>query len=195
MIRSIHWAGLFTAPWFLAMLFLFGALQPGYSQLHRAVSHLGQFGAAHAFLWDLLGFFTTGCLIFASGWALWRRLRAEGRATQGGIATMVLGAGFALTATPANVAMMYASPWTWAHITFATLTIFLFMWAAFANRRSLTALGVPDRAARYMSWTGWLMVAIFLLYFLPFGREYPGLVQRLTIMTVLAWTSVLNGLL
>lgn len=154
------------------MMLLFGALQPSYSQLHRAISHLGEFGAAHAFLWDLLDLFATGCLIFVSGWTLWRRLRTQGRATQGGIATMVLGVSFALPATPADTANMYASPWTWAHIIFATLTIFLFMWAAFANRRSLTALGVPDRAARYMGSTGWFMVAIFLLHFLPFGREY-----------------------
>lgn len=108
---------------------------------------------------------------------------------------MAFGASFALTAIPADFAKLFACPWTWAHLAFVTLGAFLFLWAAFANRGSLAALGVPDRAARYLSWAGWLLVLVFLLNFLPFGREYPGLVQRCMIVTTLVWTSILNGLL
>src|SRR5215510_4862771 len=52
---------------FWTALFVFAAMYPGYSHLHRAVSGLGAFGAPHAVAWNIIGFILPGLLLAVCG--------------------------------------------------------------------------------------------------------------------------------
>ena len=59
-------AGFLGAPVFVASLLLFGALTPGFSQLHDAVSELGALGTPWGLWFDFFGLLIPGLLVVAT---------------------------------------------------------------------------------------------------------------------------------
>ncbi len=68
--RQTGWAAIFAVTLFWAMLFLFGSLRPGYSQMGNAVSELGALNTPLMLAWNVVGFGLPGLLLMIFGWRL-----------------------------------------------------------------------------------------------------------------------------
>ncbi len=183
-------AGLWGGPLFLASLLVFGALTPGYSHLHKAVSRLGAWDNPWGLWFDLCGLFIPGLFVVGVAVELRRRLRVIQANTRWATGLVIFGAMFALTAVPADFLRMFQSPWTWAHA-FFVLGNGLVLFAVIPGcTKALRTLGAPNASARLFFILGYLTAAEFLLYaLLP---HIPGLVQRLMILTAhgaISWMS------
>ena len=180
--------GLLGAPVFVASLLLFGALTPGFSQLHKAVSELGALGTPWGLWFDFFGLLIPGLLVVATARELRRRLRSRGIRTRSATLLLVFAWMFALTAVPADLGSMFKSPWTWAHACFVLGNAPILFAAIPGCARSLRELGASVRDRRMFVVLGYLPAAEFLLY--GALSNMPGLVQRLMIVTVhlaMAW--------
>lgn len=120
MLRSVvaRRAAVAAAVVFWPALFLFAALYPGYTHLHRAISGLGAFGAPHALAWNVIGFIVPGLLLAASAARI--ALAIDGRRTLLFWLLVTSGLGFAgagvFPAEMWNGIPRRESPWTAAHI-------------------------------------------------------------------------------
>ena len=74
-------AGIIATPWWIISLLLFGALEPNYSHLYKAVSELGAFGASNALAMNIVCFFLTGTLVALAGIGFKSVLRSNGLST------------------------------------------------------------------------------------------------------------------
>lgn len=184
-------AGLAAPLLFAGSLALFGALTPGYSHLHRAVSELGAVGAPWGPWFGVFGFLVPGLLGAVVAAELRRRLRAAGAGTGWATGLLVYTAMMALTVVPADFERKFASPLTWAHAVFVMGAPLVFFTVIPGCARALKALGASRTSIGVFWFLGYLPVAEFFLYgLLP---NTPGLVQRLLIFTVhlaLAWMGV-----
>ena len=176
--------------WFFACLFVFGSLQAEYSQLTKAVSELGAFGAPHAAIWNLLGFFTTGVLIILFGNGLRQMLRRNNIRSTGGWSVFTLGVTFAATAIPADFELRFQSNWTIAHAVFVLLGLPAFLWAACVWPRALKQLGAARESILACVATGLLIIPAFGSNFLL--QQTPGVGQRLGFAVVFLWCWVLS---
>jgi hypothetical membrane protein len=190
--RGLLWVGLLSGPLFLAALFVFGNLNPGYSHLHNAVSRLGAFGAPLFWLFDLVGLFVPGLLIAGVALQLRRAESFRGFKTWSSAGLIAFGLMQSLAAIPADFARMYRSPWTIAHAIFVLAPILLFFVVVPGCARSLRRLGASRGAAAVFLCLGYLPAAEFLLYGVT---STPGLVQRLMILTVHACSGWLSWVL
>ena len=179
------WLGQFVGCWFFICLFSFGAIYPGYSQLTKAVSELGAFGAPHAALWNLLGFGLSGLLILLFGIGLQRLLVDRDVRSSGGWAVVALGACFAATAIPADFQLRMKSAWTITHAVFTLLGPVLLVWAAIVWPRALTKLGTMPSLRIACILAGWLIVPAFLSN--VFLEKTPGVGQRLGMLVLFLW--------
>lgn len=183
-------AGLFGAPVFVASLLIFGALTPGFSHLHKAVSELGGLGTPWGLWFDCFGLLIPGLLAVATASELRRRLRSRGARTRSVTLLWVFAWMFALTAVPADFGAMFKSPWTWAHAFFALGALPVLLVATPGCARSLREIGASSRTSRVFLVLGLLPAAEFLLY--GVFSNMPGLVQRLMLVTIhlaIAWLS------
>jgi hypothetical membrane protein len=183
-------AGLWGGPVFLASLLVFGALTPGYSHLHQAVSRLGGWDNPWGLWFDLFGLFIPGLLAIGVAIELRRRLQALKASTHWATGLLIYGAMLALTAVPADFSRMFKSPWTWAHAIFVLGNGLVLLTVVPGCAKALKTLGASSTAAKIFFTLGYLTAAEFLLYgILP---HTPGLVQRLMILTAhctTAWMS------
>jgi hypothetical membrane protein len=183
-------AGLWGGPLFVTSLLVFGALTPGYSHLHQAVSRLGAWDNPWGLWFDLSGLFIPG--LFAVGVAaeLHRRLRVLNAKTRWATGLIIYGAMMALTAVPADFSRMFQSPWTWAHAFFVLGNGLVLFTVIPGCTKALKTLGASGSSAKIFFVVGYLTAAEFLLYgVLP---HTPGLIQRLMIFTAhcaISWMS------
>lgn len=184
-------SGKLAGLWLFVCLFSFGAAYPGYSQLTKAVSELGAFGAPHALLWNLLGFGLTGLLILLFGTGLQRLLTRQGVKSTGGWAVIALGLFFAATAVPADFERRLESPWTQAHALFVLLGPVAFLWGAIVWPGALASLGVSRGSRLVCIAAGWLMLPAFASN--AFLTQAPGLGQRLGFLAMFAWCYALSS--
>lgn len=185
-------AGLWAAPLFIVSLLLFGALTPGYSHLHKAVSRLGALGTPWGGWFGLLGFFVPGMLQTGVALELRRRLKTAGASTRWATGLIIYTLMLALTAVPADFGRMFASPWTWAHTFFVMGSPLILFTVIPGCAKALKTLGTPGGAVRIFYLLGYLPLVEFLLYGVL--RDTPGLVQRLMILTAhaaLTWLAVI----
>jgi hypothetical membrane protein len=192
--RGLLWAGLLGAPLFILSLIAFGSLDPNYSHAHRAVSRLGAFGAPLFWLFDFFGLFLPGLCIAGVAVELRRAERAARKpVTWSSAGLIAFGFMQALTAVPADFQHMFQSPWTMAHAFFVTAPVLLFFLSVWGCGRSLARLGASRSAVGVFRVLGYLPIAEFLLYGVM--KDAPGLVQRLTIVTVHASSAWLSWVL
>lgn len=178
--------GVLVTPWWLFTVLLFGELQPGYSHLYNAASELGAFGAANPFAMNLFCFFLTGVFVATAGLSFVDYLQSRQESLAAGWWIFILGIMLAGAAVPADMELYFESPWTIAHAFFVLLGVVPFLVASWLTHTVLKRIGEPSR---FISYFPWLIVPEFLLHgFLNQG----GLVQRLTILIVLAWVSALS---
>ncbi|MGH7996828.1 MAG: hypothetical protein ACREFX_10790 [Opitutaceae bacterium] len=157
-------AGLWAAPLFAGSLLLFGALTPGFSQLHRAVSRLGSLRSPWGLWFGFFGFFLPGMLNAVVALILRRRLRAANAGSRWATGLLVYSLMMALTAVPADFVLMFASPWTWAHAFFvlgAPLVLFIVIPGCAKGPK---ALGASGGAIATLYVLGYLPIAESLLY-------------------------------
>jgi hypothetical membrane protein len=193
----VLWTGLFGGPLFLASLLLFGALTPGFSQLHKSVSALGGIGTPWGPWFNGFGLLLPG--LFATGVAVEfrRRLRAAKINTRWATGLVVFGAMLALTAIPADFSLMFRSPLTWVHAFFALGDLLVFFLVVPGCAKTLKAFGASPISVRIFVVLGYLPSVEFFLY--GIFPHVPGLVQRLMIFTVhcvmasLSWTLLQIG--
>ncbi len=173
----------------MASLLLFGALTPGFSQLHDAVSELGALGNVWGLWFDFFGLLISGLLVVATASDLRRRLRSRGTRTPSSTLLLVFAWMFALTAVPADFAAMFKSPWTWAHA-FLVLGNAPLLFAAIPGcARSLRELGAARNRRMFV-----VLGYPPLLNVSSNGvlSNMPGLVQLMMIVTThlaMAWLS------
>ncbi len=183
-------AGLWGGPLFIASLLVFGALTPGYSHLHKAVSRLGAWDNPWGLWFDLFGLFIPG--LFAVGVAieLRRRLRVLNASTHWATGLLIYSVMMALTAVPADFSRMFNSPWTWAHAIFVLGNGLVLLVVVPGCAKALRTLGASSVSAKIFFTIGYLTAVEFLLYgILP---HTPGFVQRVMIFTAhftTAWMS------
>ncbi|MDC0937046.1 DUF998 domain-containing protein [Pirellulales bacterium] len=177
--------------WFFACLFGLAALYPGYSHLTKAVSELGAFGAPHAVIWNVLGFFSTGGMIVLFGLGLQHLLRKRNVKSTGGISVVALGITFAATAIPADFELRLQSPWTVAHAVFVLLGPVAFIWSAAVWPRALARLGAPRSHVRMCAAAGLLLLPAFASNALL--SQTPGVGQRLGFAVIFLWCWVLSN--
>jgi hypothetical membrane protein len=183
-------AGLWGAPIFLASLFIFGALTPGYSHLHQAVSELGGQGTPWGAWFNGFGFFLPGALATGVALEFRRQLRTAGAETRWATGLVIYTVMLALSAIPADFQRMFASPWTSVHAFFVLGNAMVLFTVLPGCTKALCALGASRQAANIFLALGYLPAAEFFLY--GVFRETPGLVQRLMIVTAhvtIAWLS------
>ncbi|HVZ64092.1 MAG TPA: DUF998 domain-containing protein [Lacunisphaera sp.] len=183
-------AGLAGGPLFLCSLAVFGALTPGYSHWHQAVSRLGAWGMPWGLWFDLFGLLLPGLSAVGVALELRRQLRALQADTRWATAMAGFGIMLAFTAVPADFHNMFRSAWTWVHAFFVLGNGLVWLVVIPGCTQVLRTLGATRAAATMFFALGYLTAAEFLLYgLLPHA---PGLVQRLMILTThaaVAWMS------
>jgi Protein of unknown function (DUF998) len=182
-------AGMLATPWWIGSLLLFGALEPNYSHLYKAVSELGAFGAANSIAMNVFCFFVTGALVTAAGIGFKSVLQLHGLPSSSSWWLIALGVMLAGTSVPADFDLNFKSPWTLIHAFFVMLGVIPFMVASWKTHYVLKRLNI---SSLFISYWPWLIIPSFLLY--GFVNER-GLVQRLTIFIVLSWVSYLSWIL
>jgi hypothetical membrane protein len=183
--------GKIIGPWFFACLFGLAALQPEYSHLTKAVSELGAFGAPYAVIWNTLGFFFTGGVIFFFGIGLRELLARRHVRSTGGWSVIALGITFAATAIPADFELRLQSPWTIAHAVFVLLGPVAFIWAACVWPLALARLGASRNSIIACIGTGLLIVPAFASN--AFLEQTPGVGQRLGFAVMFLWCWALSN--
>lgn len=179
-------AGVVAAPWWVITLLFFGALEPNYSHLYKAVSELGAFGASNAFAMNVFCFFLTGALVTAAGVGFRSILNTHRLSTSSSWWLITLGIMLAGAAVPADFTLYFKSPWTLIHAFFVMLGVIPFLIASWKVHYTLKELNVSSLFISY--WPLLIVPTFFLHGFLQQG----GLVQRLTIFIVLLWVSYLS---
>ena len=89
MHRCLSAAGLFAAPFYLALAVVLGALEPGFSHLTRPMSVLGGVPGVRGLVFNF-GVAATGVLVIAVGIGLWRKLPPK-MSARVGVTLLVLG--------------------------------------------------------------------------------------------------------
>jgi hypothetical membrane protein len=181
---------------FWTALFVFAAIYPGYSHLHRAVSGLGAFGAPHALAWNVIGFIIPGLLLAVCGGGV--GLAIDGRRSLLFWLLVVSGLGFAgagvFPAEMRNGNPVMQSPWTAVHVLMISLSGFPWVIAAFV---------LVIRVRRSARWQGLIPISLILavVAFLGLGlnvfgssipalADVPGLAQRLALAIYFGWFAV-----
>jgi hypothetical protein len=186
------WPSFLAGPCFLGSLALFGALTPGHSHLHRAVSRLGAVGEPWGLWFDFFGLWLPGLLTAGMAVAFRRRLRSAGAPTRWATGLLLYAVMMAFTAVPADFSRMFHSPLTWVHAFFVLGSPLVLFVVVPGCAKAMRALGASPTAAGVFLVLGYLPAAEFLLYGLV--PQAPGLVQRLMIATThvataqLSWT-------
>jgi len=183
-------AGLWGGPVFLASLLVFGALTPGYSHEHRAVSQLGAWGRPWGIWFDLFGLLIPGAFTVGVAAEFRRRLRMLTANTRWATGLVIFSAMFALTAVPADFSRMFQSPWTWIHALCVLGSPVVLFVVIPGCTTALNTLRAPGTSRKTFLILGYLPAAELLLYFV--FPHTPGLVQRLMILTVhsaMSWMS------
>lgn len=185
---------------FWPALFVFAAIYPGYSHLHRAVSELGAFGAPHAVAWNIIGFIVPGLLLAVCGGSV--ALAIDGRRSLLFWLLVISGLGFAgagvFPAEMRNGIPQMQSPWTAGHVSMISLSGFLWVIAAFL---------LASRVRRSARWRRLLPISLALAVAAVFGlglnvfggsipmlADAPGLVQRLAFAVYFGWFLVVGTL-
>lgn len=179
-------AGVLAAPWWVVTLLLFGALEPNYSHLYKAVSELGAFGATNALSMNVFCFFLTGALVTAAGAGFKSVLKNNGLSTSSSWWLIILGVMLAGAAVPADFKLYFESPWTLVHAFFVMLGVIPFLIASWKTHYILKRLNI---SSIFISYWPLLIVPTFFLHGV---LKQGGLVQRLTILIVLLWVSYLS---
>jgi hypothetical membrane protein len=185
---------------FWPALFVFAAIYPGYSHLHRAVSGLGAFGAPHALAWNIIGFIVPGLLLAVCGGSV--ALAIEGRRSVLFWLLVISGLGFAgagiFPAEMRNGIPVMQSPWTAGHVLMISLSGFPWMIAAFVL---VGRVRRNDRWRRLLPVTLTLAVVALLGLALnvlagsiPMLADVPGLAQRLAFAVYFGWFLVVGAL-
>lgn len=93
LVRFSNTAGLIALPFYIALILVLGALEPGYSHLTMTMSALGGVPGARGFAFNL-GVGVTGALIIAFAMALRRQLSPSWLTQAGAFCLIVGGGGF-----------------------------------------------------------------------------------------------------
>lgn len=186
-------AGAMAAVWFFAALFTFGARYPGYSQLTRAISELGAFGAPDALAWNILGFIVPGLLIAICGAGV--AVAVDGCRTL--LFWLLVVAGLAFSGVGLAPAVMYSgspvlqSPWTAGHIVVSSLSgavwvIGSVVLVGHVSRRTQRAN--PKSLALFLCVLAFAGIAVNIFArAMPLLADTPGLSQRIAFGAFFAW--------
>jgi hypothetical protein len=150
------------------------------------VSRLGAWDLPLGLWFDFFGLLLPGVLASGVAWGLRRSLLEAGLPTRWGSGLLLYTVLIALTAIPADFVLMFKSPWTWAHAFFVLGNPFALFLVIPGCARSLRQLGVSRISMSVFVGLGYLPLLEFPLYLVTF----PGLVQRMTIVTAylsIAW--------
>lgn len=189
-------AGLFAAPFYLALIITLGALEPGFNHLTTPMSLLGGVPGMRGLVFNL-GVATTGVLIIIFGIGLWRELPAKAPANFGGGLLLMgglglIGAGYFhcneacrnVLAEPDLVGRVHLITSLLAGM--GTAIAPFFIWAAMRHSKNWQSYAsltlVAAILANLPGITFWL--TIFTDYRL---ESIEGLLQRLGFIVVLIW--------
>jgi hypothetical protein len=200
MTNTIHrWpaaAGMLAAPFYLTLIIVLGALEPGFSHLTKPMSMLGGVPSVRGLAFNL-GVATTGVLVIAFGIGLWRKLPPRTTARIGSVLLVVGGLGLSgaayfhcnegcknILTEPDLVGRL--------HIVFSLLGGMgtglapFFAWSAMRGTDNWEDLATPTLLTAFLAnlpgITFWITVAT--------GFRLPsveGLIQRLGFVIVLIW--------
>jgi hypothetical protein len=189
MTKYLSLAGVLAAPWWLITVGVFGYLEPDYSHYYKAVSELGAFGASNWIAMNIICQFTTGALVVISGISFRQLSVLTGVSKNASFWLIITGVMLAGAAVPADMELYFKSPWTIAHAFFVMLGVIPFFITAWKTPEVLSLSGVNSKFINYFP------LAIIPAFSLHAFVEQGGLVQRLTILIVLAWVSYLSWVL
>lgn len=189
MSKYLSYAGILAAPWWLVSIGVFGFIEPNYSHLYKAVSELGAFGASNWIAMNVFCLFTTGIWIVLAGVSFRIISKKSDVSTSASTWVILTGVMFAGTAIPADMELYFESPWTIAHAFFVLFGVIPFFVAAWQTPKALRKLGIESR---FISYFPLAMIPTFALHGIV---SQGGLVQRLTILILLAWVSYLSWVL
>jgi uncharacterized Tic20 family protein len=200
MTNTIHrWpavAGMFAAPFYLTLIVVLGALEPGFSHLTKPMSMLGGVPSVRGLAFNL-GVASTGVLIIAFGIGLWMKLPPKTTARIGSVLLVIGGLGLngaayfhcnegcKNTLTEPDVVGRL-------HIVFSllggmgTALAPFFVWSAMRGDEKWKGLATPTLVTAILAnlpgITFWITIAT--------GFRLPsieGLIQRLGFVIVLIW--------
>lgn len=191
--RQLLYLGFLSGPLFAVSLIVFGRLEPGYSHYTKSVSELGGLRVRFGLAFGFFGLLLPGLMAAGVAFELRRLLQAARVGSRSSAVLIVFCVMNALTMIPADFSLMWESPWTWAHAFFALGSPLVFFAAIPGCAWSLRALGASKVSTGVFVVLGYLPLAEFLLYG-PLHAT-PGIVQRLTILTIHAATAWLGWIL
>jgi len=186
MRKYLFMLGILATPWWVFTVLLFGELQPGYNHFYHAASELGAFGASNPLAMNIFCFFLTGVFVALAGLGFVNYLQSRQESRTAGWWVFILGVMLAGAAVPADIELYFHSPWTVVHAFFVLLGVIPFFIAAWKTHSVLRRLG---EQSKFLCYFPWAIVPAFALHGL---LSQGGLVQRLTILIVLVWVSVLS---
>jgi hypothetical membrane protein len=182
-----------AATLFWPALLAFGILRTDYSQLTKAVSELGAFGAPHALAWNVLGFIVPGVLLAAGGLAIAHAVDGRGGVTR----WLLAGSGIAFAGTGVFPAVMHdgspvmQAPSTVGHVVMLLLSSVLWLAAIGVLLRTMTRephlrrLLTPFVIVTVVALAG--LAANVLHEAIPPLAHRPGLAQRLGFAGYFLW--------
>lgn len=186
MEKTLLKIGMISTPWWLISIGIFGALQPGYSHLYKAVSELGALDAANPWGMNIFCLFLTGFFVTLSGFAFKKYLVSRNLSSTSAWWLIVFGIMLAGTAVPADMERYFENPLTVIHAFFALFGVVPFLVAAWLTPRVLRRQGTHSA---FLTWFPWLIVPTFFMHGVV---EQSGLIQRITILITLVWVSYLS---
>jgi hypothetical membrane protein len=196
--RTTGITGIAATILFWVALFVFGAIEPGYSHFTKAVSELGAIGSANGTAWNVIGFLVPGLMLGVCGAGLATAI--DGRRGLLWWSLVVSGLAFAGTGIiPAEMQdgnPMMQSPFTLGHIIMSSLSGILWFVAVFTlpSRAKINPAWIRIRPAAVM--IGTIAVAGFGMQIfaqaLPYLEFRPGLAQRLSFASYFLWFFVIS---
>jgi hypothetical protein len=189
-------AGLLTAPFYLILIILLGALEPGFSHLTKPMSILGGVTGVRGLVFNF-GVAMTGMFVIAFGMELRRQLPTKMTAKIGFGLLLIGGAGLIgagyfhcnagctnILAEPDLVGRLHTIMSLLAGM--GTALAPFFVWAAIRGNEKWKGLARPTLVAAILAnlpgITFWIMIATGLRLY-----SVEGLIQRLGFVVVLIW--------
>jgi hypothetical membrane protein len=186
--KQLSLGGMAAAVNFAAMLILFSAITPEYSNITQGVSELGMSNAPHALLWNLFGFGLVGALILVFAWGLYFELKTIRAGTFIAVLTGVSGLGYiGLGIFPAAIGFQPSTSTT-LHAIMVMISFFSFIVAALVFALNLR----HDSFWKHWAIFSAVMGAIGLLSF-AIPRSIPlGVSQRIGLGANFLWLLIIG---